>query len=103
MQMIGPLHKELRWRTGGGAVDELEVRRRSEGYEFCRTTRRLSSIAAKRLSSTSFMLHHILNPPSSENWTSSDTQDVGCCALQFNDEFARIRILCGIAALSCLP
>src|SRR6266851_10372044 len=35
---------------------ELEVRRRSEGYGCCRSSRSVSSTAAKRLSSTSFMI-----------------------------------------------
>jgi hypothetical protein len=35
---------------------ELEVRRWSEGYECCRSTRSVSSTAAKRLSSTSFIM-----------------------------------------------
>ena len=40
-----------------GAVDELEVRRPSEGYELWRNMRLISSIAAKRLSSTEFISH----------------------------------------------
>ncbi len=36
---------------------ELEVRRRSEGYGCCRTSRSVSSTAAKRLSSTEFISH----------------------------------------------
>jgi hypothetical protein len=36
---------------------ELEVRRRSEGYGCCRTSRSVSSTAAKRLSSTGFISH----------------------------------------------
>jgi len=35
---------------------ELEVRRRSEGYGCCRSSRSVSSTAAKRLSSTSFIM-----------------------------------------------
>ncbi len=36
---------------------ELEVRRRSEGYGCCRSSRSVSSTAAKRLSSTEFISH----------------------------------------------
>jgi hypothetical protein len=36
---------------------ELEGRRWSEGYEFWCSTQFISSIAAKRLSSTSFIIH----------------------------------------------
>jgi hypothetical protein len=36
---------------------ELEVRRRSEGYGCCRSSRSVSSTAAKRLSSTEFINH----------------------------------------------
>ena len=38
---------------------ELEVRRRSEGYEGCRSTWSVSSTAAKRLGSTSFITQKV--------------------------------------------
>ena len=39
---------------------ELEVRRRSEGYGCCRSSRSVSSTAAKRLSSTKGIVSEVL-------------------------------------------
>jgi hypothetical protein len=57
MQIIGPLRKEFRGRTSERCSRmELELRRWSEDYGCRRSSRSVASTAAKRLSSTSFIM-----------------------------------------------